>query len=482
MNELDTYIMECFKNDKKIGGVKIKNLSNLKREYSDVELFSMAKQLKIPLCKICGGKVSLTKKRYFTTFCGMECQKKYLSRENKIKNSELNKEKSKKKKDERIGLIEEASNFYINSNHSISEVAKRFDIPKHSLRTHLSENSLIDNQRQYKTFKHNIETNFKCINDKLSDIDSLEKYKSLNFTHKDISQDLGCSPDYVSVFFRKNNTNYPKSNESSFERKIKTILEQYDINYISNDRCVLNGKELDIFIPEKNLAIEINGSYWHQTGIGFKDKNYHLNKTVECEKAGIRLIHLSDYEILHKIPHIKSIILDAIGKSKKMHSRNCEICVIDDKTFISFCDNNHIQGSIFSKYKYGLYTKNKLVAVMGISNPNSSVKYDFELTRYCSLNGIHVIGGSSKLINKFIGDFGNCSVISYCNRNYFTGNDHLKIGMTYKGNTIPDYFWVKNDLSIVKPKHHYEDMSEQGYYKIHDSGQKIFTIERNNGY
>ena len=38
-------------------------------------------------------------------------------------------------------------------------------------------------------------------------------------------------------------------------------------------------KELDIFIPEHNLAIEINGIYRHSDK--FKDEKYHINKLTE---------------------------------------------------------------------------------------------------------------------------------------------------------------------------------------------------------
>ena len=57
-----------------------------------------------------------------------------------------------------------------------------------------------------------------------------------------------------------------------------------------SDRTILRPLELDILIKSKNLAIEFNGNHQHQ--IIYKDKNYHYNKTIECEKRGIRLIHI----------------------------------------------------------------------------------------------------------------------------------------------------------------------------------------------
>ena len=77
---------------------------------------------------------------------------------------------------------------------------------------------------------------------------------------------------------------------SSKEKDICDFISSLNIDIIENDKDVLNGKELDIYIPSHNLAIEFNGLYWHSEL--FIDKNYHLNKTEECEKKGVQLIHI----------------------------------------------------------------------------------------------------------------------------------------------------------------------------------------------
>ena len=81
-----------------------------------------------------------------------------------------------------------------------------------------------------------------------------------------------------------------------------------------NNRIILNGKELDVYIPSKNIAIECNGVYWHSTEcISPKDKNYHFNKWNECRKKGIELLTVWDYQI-HETPEVvKDNILKKIG-------------------------------------------------------------------------------------------------------------------------------------------------------------------------
>ena len=50
----------------------------------------------------------------------------------------------------------------------------------------------------------------------------------------------------------------------------------------------LKPKELDIFIPEKNIAIEYDGSYYH------KNKTHDIEKDILCEKNGIALIRIRE--------------------------------------------------------------------------------------------------------------------------------------------------------------------------------------------
>ena len=54
--------------------------------------------------------------------------------------------------------------------------------------------------------------------------------------------------------------------------------------------------EIDIFIPELKLGIEYNGSYWHDGAEYFEGLTKEEYKTRECEKLGITLHHIWDYE------------------------------------------------------------------------------------------------------------------------------------------------------------------------------------------
>lgn len=64
----------------------------------------------------------------------------------------------------------------------------------------------------------------------------------------------------------------------------------------ASDHTVLSGnRELDMYIPELNLAIEFNGDYWHSDNFflenyGITADEYHQVKFDECKEAGIQLL------------------------------------------------------------------------------------------------------------------------------------------------------------------------------------------------
>ena len=79
---------------------------------------------------------------------------------------------------------------------------------------------------------------------------------------------------------------------SEMEKDLHEFIQSFYGGEIKrNDRSVLESKELDFYIPEKQIAIEFNGIYWHGELNG-KGRNYDLNKTRECEDKGIKLIHI----------------------------------------------------------------------------------------------------------------------------------------------------------------------------------------------
>lgn len=100
-------------------------------------------------------------------------------------------------------------------------------------------------------------------------------------------------------------------NRSLAEIEIYNLIKEiYSLEIISNTKKILkSGKELDIYLPEIQLAIEFNGLYYHSIEKGIS-KSYHLNKSIECRNQGIRLIHIYEFEDINKQKELlKDLIL-----------------------------------------------------------------------------------------------------------------------------------------------------------------------------
>lgn len=104
---------------------------------------------------------------------------------------------------------------------------------------------------------------------------------------------------------------YPTSS-SRGEWELYDLLATSGLNIIHNDRQALNGKELDIYFPDFNFAIEYDGNYWHN-----EEDDKIKNKL--CENLGIDLIRIKDEDFIEQKEKTIKYILDYFtSKYKKI--------------------------------------------------------------------------------------------------------------------------------------------------------------------
>lgn len=291
-----------------------------------------------------------------------------------------------------------------------------------------------------------------------------------------------------------------KSNiEKELLEFIKELLPNYNI--IENDRKILSGQEIDVYIPELKIGFEMNGLLWHSEKYN-EDKNYHLNKTINCNNQGVKLYQIFEDEWLWKNEICKSRIRNILKFTKNIiYARKCNIKEIDSKTQRLFLNENHIQGYINSKIAYGLYFENELVSIMTFGNKRIALgskhkENTYELLRFCSKQNYNVIGAAGKLFKYFINKMKPLEVISYADRRWSFGNLYEKIGFTMLTETKPNYFYVldkhrknrfcfRKDILVSKhncPKEvtEHEFCYKQGWYRIYDCGALKYVWKKEN--
>ncbi len=272
---------------------------------------------------------------------------------------------------------------------------------------------------------------------------------------------------------------------SAQELEICNYILATDIPYIQSDRTILSGKELDIYIPSHNLAIEFNGIYWHSEGMG-KSRNYHLNKTKECINKNIQLLHIfeNEWDDPTKRSIWKSIINNKLGIcSQKIFARKCTINEVDNKTASQFLLNNHLQGHTSSSVNIGLYYENELVALMTFGKSRYNKSYQYELIRFCNKINTLVTGGASKIFKYFIRNYNPESLISYTDLRYSNGTLYEKLGFNKVKNMTPNYFYFhKSDTSKLMSRVQFKKYKLKDKINIYNSELTEYQNMISNGY
>lgn len=281
--------------------------------------------------------------------------------------------------------------------------------------------------------------------------------------------------------------------KSGVEKEVLEYVGSLGVELIPNDKTILDGMELDIYIPSKKIAIEVNGTYWHSDER--RPDDYHQRKTERCEKLGIRLIHIFEYEWERKSDIIKARLKNILVGSEVYYARKCEIREIEEKDSSEFLNRIHLQGNCYSRVKLGLFDNEKLVAVMTFGIPRFNKNFQWELLRYASEG--RVIGGASKLFKYFVSKYNPDSVISYACRNWGVGSLYLNLGFSFDKVTRPNYVYVKGTTVISRymaQKHllpdllgdefnknisEYENMRDCNYLRIFDAGNSVFVWHKN---
>lgn len=334
---------------------------------------------------------------------------------------------------------------------------------------------------------------------KLHDVEYLKyQHLILKKSCEEIAKELGCSPTPILTRLTNAGINVIRHQQSSTEKEILDYINQFTQTIEIGNYEIIPPRQIDIFIPEINLAIEVNGVYWHSELHG-KDRNYHKSKTNECNQIGITLYHILDLEWNNSKEIIKSKIAGAFGKLTRISGRKCTVkeVLANDKS--CFLDKNHLQGNCGSTVNLGLYYDNELVSLATFGKSRYNKKYEWELIRFCNKIYTSVQGGASKLLTHFIKIYNPKSIISYADMKWSTGNMYEKLGFKYSHTSSPNYFYFKKSNpatlksriyfqkhklpllfeNVDLTKSEWEIMQENDYDRIWDCGNKVYIWENN---
>lgn len=231
------------------------------------------------------------------------------------------------------------------------------------------------------------------------------------------------------------------------EGEIRAFIESLGFTAIK-DRTILEGKEIDVYVPEKSVGFEFNGLFWHSDAWP-NAIHRHEHKTNLAASKGIALKHIFEDDWRDNKELVQRYIKQSLGiVTERVFARKCTVVELDSKTANTFLDNNHIQGKSSSQIHLGLKDDDTLVAVMQFSSNTSNrgkvVVGTYELTRYAT--SVSVVGGASKLFKHFVKNWKPDQVFSFSDKSWFTGEMYLKLGFDKESEVPPDYKVIDRDV------------------------------------
>lgn len=288
------------------------------------------------------------------------------------------------------------------------------------------------------------------------------------------------SPEYVKKWFSKTEV----SLREALSKRFPDLVVEF------NNRKKI-GRELDLFFPQHNLAVEVNGVYYHSTE--FKSKTAHLDKLAACQDSNLQLMQFWDYQIESNLDLVVSMIGAKCGLTEKtVYARLTTLSVATNAESRQFFSENHLAGPAVGFWCMGLKDRDgSFISMMLVGRCRFSKKYDFEIVRFATKQNVSVVGGFSKLLKAF--DLQG-SLVSYADRMISNGNVYTKNGFTFSHASKPSYFYAKagkRKFSRYETQKHLlpkilgdqfdpsisetENMMKSGYHKVYDCGNMVFV-------
>lgn len=300
----------------------------------------------------------------------------------------------------------------------------------------------------------------------------MQQYK--DFTLTEIAKSIGVSTWMVQNSFKKLSIDcYHKM--SSYERLIVNFLHRCGVTTIvSNTRKIISPKELDIFLPDFNIAIEINGEYWHSTTHPHMYKDYHKEKTTRCNELGIILLQFWGNEIanIHKRMIVFSKIKQVLGITyTTIYADNITVNEIPHEVGVEFLSHNSLNiltanDPIF----FGIMHVGDLVAVLCVDD--NETNDSIIIHEYCIKIDINIDGGLKKIIDYITNMYHSMrDITGVISGQYYTHENEFIINGFFQTNwsTPLELAYDANKQTLTKSANH--DFSCKRFFQIYDCGR-----------
>lgn len=252
---------------------------------------------------------------------------------------------------------------------------------------------------------------------------------------------------------------------SAPEQVFSQELDKLNIEYELHNRKVIAPQEIDFYLPEYKLAIEVSPTWTHQyiteeqteqNFVGITNQDYHYNKFKLCKEQGIELITIFDWTDQEKVINfIKSKTL----ATETIYARKTTTHLVKGltKKHKDFLDRNHILGKVNNSSTTEVVEMYNNIQLVGLAVFEKKTKYT-ELRRLAFEGNYRIPGGASKLIKTFAREHPELKeLITFSDNDLGTGHVYEKLGFKILEENKGTLIWYNDqygkkipNLSLIK--------------------------------
>jgi hypothetical protein len=171
--------------------------------------------------------------------------------------------------------------------------------------------------------------------------------------------------------------------------------------------------------------------------------------SLHCYHHKIKLIQLREEQWLEKREFIEHRLQAILETNKKIHARQCKTKRIEKKEYDLFLNQHHLLQTASTRYKYGLYKGEELMAVMGISagrwmTKEGDLRKSYEIIRFATKTNCTVVGGFSKLLIYIEQELQVQEWMTYYDLDWVQSNVYSRLGFELKQITKPETKMIPN--------------------------------------
>ena len=272
--------------------------------------------------------------------------------------------------------------------------------------------------------------------------------------HNRIKSDHGNALEHPEMFCLQC---HPLDLFSTLEGKVAEFLNKAKQKYSANNRSIISPYELDFYLPDKDIAIECNGMWFHSLQADTPD-DYHFMKYQLCKEKGIKLFNVWEDWIKMKWDQTQWMLIKTLDlvTEKPDYYTNAEVKLISNYIGEQFCKTHGLyQYKYFNKAKctcVGAYLNGELIKVW----VGHVLGDDFIITDIVSAIGHFAYTLNQKAINVFKENINFDKFYCICSNDLYDDNEFDALNCKFK-------YISENTITYI-----YHNMLNEGFERIDD--------------